>query len=75
MLEDARALCPEDLYLEIDTLTAYAHNQQKKAHEMDIFTEVGVVAALICGVAITLAAIALTVVFLRRKKSQSLKLE
>lgn len=55
MLEDARTLCAEEVYLEIDTLSDYARNQQKKAYWINIFTGVGVVvvAAVICGVLVT----------------------
>lgn len=66
MLQDARALCPEDLYLEIDTLTAYALNLRMKASEIDIFSKVGAVTVLTCSVAI-LAAITFIRFFLRRK--------
>ena len=50
ILEDARTLCSEELYLEIDALSDYIHTQQEKTSRIRIFT-VGVM-GLICGVLI-----------------------
>lgn len=49
VLEDAKILCAQDFNLEIDTLSDYDRNQQKKVYWGYILAGMGVISALVCG--------------------------